>query len=119
MSTQDTTQNETETFTIERDDQSDLRFNGTLMASKSSDADRGSYYFSGSTGRWTGLGLYRTAGGRFVCHQLEHTQWQGERDQSTAIVCDTEEEVIEFFGHGWLASYLYNSAGIEDVEVIE
>ncbi len=116
MSTQDTTQ--TETLIIERDDRPDIKFQGQLLAKTSSDADRGSSYFSGATGRWTELYLYRTAGGKYICHQLERTQWQGERDQSTATVCDNEECVIEFFGHGWLASYLFADAEIEDVELV-
>ncbi len=118
MSTQDATQTETETFTIEADDRPDIKFKGALVAETSSDSDRGSPDFSGSTGRWVELALYRTAGGKFICHQLERTQWQGERDVSTALVCDNEESVIDFFGHGWLASYLFADAEIEDLELI-
>jgi len=81
----------------------------------SSDQAMGSAYYSGQVGRWTELTLYKTQGGKFVCHQIGRTQWQGERDRFSGKVCETLDEVREFFGHRWLAKDLYAKADIEDV----
>ncbi|WP_019584148.1 hypothetical protein [Thioalkalivibrio sp. ALE16] len=105
-----------ETITLEIDNAPDIRFTGERIASASStDNNAHGSSYSGQTGRWTELALYKTQGGRFVCHQIGRTRWQGERDRHSGCVCDTEEEVIEFFGHRWLAKELYEDAGLEDV----
>ena len=108
-----------EQITIERDGQPDLRFTGEKIAGTSNSADRGHSDFSGQTGRWTTLRLYRTDGGRYVCHRIEHTQWQGEHDESFAEVCATTDEVQAFFGYGRLAKEIYELAGIEAVQTID
>ncbi len=95
------------------DGEPDIRFTGELVASTSTSGDNGMRNFSGSAGRWTELELYRTQGGKFVCSQVGRTQWQGERDRHTGKVCQTEAEVIEFFGHGRLAKDLYDEADID------
>lgn len=101
-------------ITIEIDNAPDIRFSGELVAKASSSDDQAmGRHYSGQTGRWTELYLYRTAGGRYVCHQIGRTRWQGERDRHSGAVCDTLEEVIEFFGHRWLAKELYAEAGID------
>ncbi len=41
------------------------------------------------------------------------------RDRYSGKVCETFEEVIEFFGHGWLAKELYTRASIDDVVEVE
>jgi hypothetical protein len=109
-----------EEFTVKRDNEKDLKFTGELLnlVSSSPDQAMGSAY-SGSTGRWTQLTLYRTAGGKYICGQVGYTQWQGEKDRYSGAVCDNEAEVVEFFGNGWLAKLLYDEAGIEAVEVVE
>lgn len=43
----------------------------------------------------------------------------GRKNRYSGAVCETEAEVIKFFGHGWLAKELYENAGIEDAEEIE
>lgn len=98
---------------IKVDGEPDIRFTGELIATANSDSDRQSPYYSGSAGRWTELTLYKTQGGKFVCSQVGRTQWMGERDRHAGKVCQTEAEVIEFFGHGWLAKDLYDEAGID------
>jgi hypothetical protein len=95
-----------ETYTLDIDNEPNLRFNGELLASIASDNE---------AGRWTELELYRTQAGKFVCHQVGRTQWDGEVDRYTGKVCDTLQEVKDFFGHRWLAKQLYESASIEDV----
>ncbi|MGG7055869.1 hypothetical protein [Nitrosomonas sp. ANs5] len=101
-------------FTIERDNGQDIKFTGELLASAASSPEQamGSSY-SGSVGRWTELELYRTSTGKYICHCVQRTQWQGGRDTSEAVVCDDVSEVFDFFGYGWLAKELYYSAEID------
>ena len=109
-----------ETFTIEIDNNPNLRFTGELVASvASSDNQAMGSSYSGDTGRWTELALYKTKGAKFVCHQIGRTRWQGERDRFSGKVCETEAEVVEFFGHRWLAKELYEDAGISDAVEVE
>lgn len=106
-------------ITLDNQGAPNLRFVGKLVAEMSSSPDQASSYYSGSTGRYTILRLFRTRGGKFVAEKTGRTQWQGERDRINIAVCDDEKAVIEFFGHGWLAKDLYEEAGISDVTEIE
>lgn len=109
-----------ETFKIEIDNAPDFRFTGEVVASvASSDNQAMTSRYSGQTGRWTELTLYKTVGGKFVCHQIGRTRWQGERDRFSGKVCQSLEEVKEFFGHRWLAKELYVKADIDDSIEIE
>lgn len=108
-----------DTITLKRDNALDFRFNGRLIAEASSSANNASSSYSGACGRWTTLSLYETDGGRYVCQSIGHTIWEGEHDRYSAAVCDSEAEVIQFFGTGWLAKELYAKAGIEAVETVE
>lgn len=108
-----------EQITLSNPGAPDVRFIGKLVAQVSSSPDQASSYYSGSTGRYTILRLFRTRGGKLVAEQTGRTQWQGERDRIKVAVCDDEKAVIEFFGHGWLAKDLYEEAGISDVTEIE
>ena len=111
-------ESEMELITLINDNAPDIRFNGELVASVMSSSDSSSSNYSGSVGRWMELDLYRTAGGKFVCQSIGGTRWDGEQDRCKAKVCESEADVIEFFGHGWLAKDLYEEAGINDaVEV--
>lgn len=105
-----------ETFVLRIDNEPNIRFTGELLAkSSSSDNNAAGSSYSGSTGRWTELALYKTKGGKYICHQIGYTRWQGEHDIYSGEVCETLDEVKEFFGHRWLAKELYESAGIDDV----
>ncbi len=109
-----------EEFTLRVDNGPDLRFKGELIASVYSSgnpADKARY--SGSADQWAEMMLYRTQGGKFVCHRIERSDKRGQHDRFKAEVCDTKEAVIAFFGHRWLAKELYDEAGISDAEVIE
>lgn len=108
-----------ETITLPSDNAPSIRFKGERIARTSSSPDTANSYYSGTTGRFTILELYRTASGKYVCHSVGVTQWQGEHDRYKTAVCETVEGVINFFGHGWLAKDLYSDAGIEDVTDIE
>ncbi len=108
-----------ETITLKRDNDRDLRFKGELVASVASSPNNAAgSNWSRQTGRWSELRLYKTASGKFVAGQVGRTQWQGEHDRYSAEVCDTEADIIAFFGTGWLAKDLYAEAGIECVEYI-
>lgn len=109
-----------ETYTLEIDNEPNIRFTGELVATAASSDNKavGSSY-SGQTGRWTELALYKTKGGKYICHQIGRTCWQGERDRFSGKVCETLEEVKEFFGHRWLAKDLYAEASIDDVVEVD
>lgn len=108
------------TFTLEIDNAPSVRFTGEMVASAASSDNQamGSSY-SGQAGRWTEIALYKTKAGKFVCHQVGRTCWQGERDRFSGKICETLEEVKEFFGHRWLAKELYSKAGIDDTVEVE
>ncbi len=106
--------------TLKIDNAPSLRFTGELLATVSStDNNAAGSSYSGETGRWTELALYRTAKGKYICHQTGFTRWEGERERYSGAVCDTVDQVQEFFGHRWLAKELYDKAGIEAVVDIE
>lgn len=107
------------TIIVERNGDRDIRFVGELIAEVSSSANNASGDYSGSTGRWSELRLYRSRGGKLICEQIGHTQWQGEHTRYSGAVCSTDAEVIAFFGLGWLAKELYDEAGIDYAEVVE
>jgi hypothetical protein len=90
------------------DNQSNLRFTGTLINSVDSKDD------TKHSGRWTELDLYKTKSGKYVCHQIGKTIWEGEHDRYEGKVCENEKEIIDFFGQGWLAKELYEVAGIDN-----
>jgi hypothetical protein len=109
-----------EKFTLKVDNQPSIRFTGSLIGSAENSDDRATgRSFSGETGRWTELALYKTKGGKFVCHQIGRTRWAREHDRYTAEICDTLDEVREFFGHRWLAKELYDDAGIDDITELD
>ena len=105
---------EMELFVVEVDNAPDLRFFGKIRAKVRSYSDRARVgEYSGQVGRHSELSLYETAGGNFVCQLVERTRWQGESDSYDGKVCDTVEQVKEYFGYGWLAKELYRDAGID------
>lgn len=104
---------------VKRDDGLDLKFRGELLAIAASSSERQDSNYSGNVARWIELYLYKTEAGKYVCQRIGRTRMQGERDIFTATVCATEQEVIEFFGTGWLSKELYKEAKITAVEVIQ
>jgi hypothetical protein len=103
-----------ETIELSRDDGPDVRFQGVQIASASS------HHFEGPRNiRWTELNLYSTAGGKFVCSEVGRTRWAGERDRYAVHIADSAAGLIEQVGHGWLAKELYETAGIDNTEIIE
>lgn len=106
-------------ITLPRDGDRDLRFTGELIAEASSSANNVRSDYSGAPGRWAELALYRTASGKLVAQEVGRTQWEGEHDRHSAWVCETEAEVIDALGTGWLAKMLYEAAEIECIEEID
>ena len=105
---------------LEIDNQPDIQFVGELIASaESSDQREMGRRYSGMHGRWKEMEIYRTQAGKMVCHQINKTRWQNEEEVSTVKVCETDAEVIEFFGNCWVAKDLYEEAGIENVQHID
>lgn len=105
-----------EWFLVEVDNGPGLRFRGKIRANVRSYSDKARVgEYSGQVGRHSELSLYETAGGNFVCQLVERTRWQGESDSYDGKVCDTVEQVKEYFGYGWLAKELYRDAGIDVV----
>ncbi|PCS21917.1 hypothetical protein [Candidatus Enterovibrio escicola] len=89
-----------ETFTLDIDNAPNVRFTGELVANVAcSDNQAIGSSYNGPTGRWIELSLYKTKGGKFICHQVGRTRRKDERDRFSGKVCETLEEVKEFFGH--------------------
>lgn len=107
-------------YTLAVDNKPDISFIGEKLVSVYNSGnrdDRGR--FSGRDGQWNILTLYRTRGGKYVCHWVGKSDNEGEKpSRYNAKVCDTQAEVVEFFGHRWLAKELYEKAGISDATVI-
>ncbi|SFE41403.1 hypothetical protein [Nitrosomonas sp. Nm166] len=107
-------------FTIDRDNGASLFFTGELLVKvSSSDNNASGSSYSGQTGRWQVLALYKTEGGKLICERIDRTRSQGERDSHHAKVCANSNEVIDFFGHGWLAKDLYDEAEINACEIVD
>ncbi|MBS0555452.1 MAG: hypothetical protein JSS47_23470 [Proteobacteria bacterium] len=105
---------EMESFVVEVDNGPDLRFYGKVRANVRSYSDKARIgEYSGQVGRHSELSLYETAAGKYVCQRVERTRWSGESDSYDGKVCDTVEQVKEYFGYGWLAQDLYRDAGID------
>lgn len=101
-----------EQILLEVDNEPDLSFTGQLIVHTSS---------SEKNGRWVYLELYKTKSGKFVCYQVNKTCWQGERDFKKAFVVSSglteqtrNQQIIDFFGQGWLAKDLYYEAKINN-----
>ncbi|GEM_PF-5678599 len=91
---------------------------GNCWPEAASQSNSGVSDYSGSAGRWTELSLYRTAKGSLIDAHGDRTAWAGERDTVTVERGD-QEEIIEFFGLDWLATDLYQAAGIDTAQDIE
>jgi len=100
-----------ENFKLKIENAPDIHFTGELLAFVSSDEN--------NSGRWTELVLYKTKSGRYICHQIGRTRYVNERDRFSGRVCNSAKEIIEFFGHQWLAKKLYEASGLEDAVNID
>ena len=92
-------------YQISHDNGVDYAFTGELLGMatlKTDDDDRP---------RWTELNLYRTEGGSYICEEIGHSSIKDEVTRRQACVASTIDEVVDFFGDGWLASKLYQTVG--------
>lgn len=103
-----------ETIVVERDDDCSIEFKGEVVARTASSCNQGAHDYSGRCGQWKELTLYKTAGGGFVCEQIYKSMWRGDSDFCRGAVCDDEDDVIGYFGGGWLAKRLYEKAGFDE-----
>lgn len=106
-------------YTLANDHGMDLRFTSERLAVVGTSSDLASSNYSGTTGRWTTLKLFKTTGGKFVGQIIQHTQHQGERDSFGALVCDDLYAAFAFLGRNPLAKNLYEEAGLECVSLID
>ena len=106
-------------YNLRVDNSPNMKFTGERIASASSSPETSRSDYSGTTGRWTELDLYKTKGGKYICHQVGFTQWQGEHARYSGAVCETEDSVTAFFGHGWLAKELYENADLDAAVTID
>ena len=103
------TDNDYESITILRDNDKDIRFDGVLLAEVSSKD------FNPGIKRYTVLALYRTRAGAHICEQVGCSDIDGEVERCSAHIADTIDDVLAYFGNGWLAKELYAVAGISAI----
>jgi hypothetical protein len=101
-------------FLISRTGAPDLAFQGEEIASASTRWVRGQ-----QQNRWHELTLYQTTGGKFVAAREYITQWQGESGETEARVCESEADVIEFFGQTDAAKEIYSGAKIPNLALVD
>ena len=108
------------TWTVYRDEEPDLTFEGEVIAEATSHTQHNNL-------RWTELTLYRTTTNRYVVERIGRTRWEKETDSYEAFVTREEthspsihrrrsparDEIKKFLGYGWLAKELYDAAEIE------
>lgn len=105
------------TYTLNRDGDRNVRFTGEKLAAVTSK--------DYNSNRWTEIDIYRTAKGKLVAHIVYRTQWQGENDRSSVVICDSEDTLVEslrddYCGQlDWVAKEALAAAGIECVEEID
>lgn len=92
----------------------DLKFKGWQLASVSNQFDDGN-----SATRWTEYFLYMTVGGKLIAASEGHSKWVNEKTFYKAAVCETVENVFEFFKYGDLAKRLYKEADIDATKEID
>ena len=90
-------------YVLENDNQPDMKFFGALLVDVSEEP---------LGDRWTELALYLTKGGSFICHEIGHSKTNRERTKYKLKVCETFDEVKDFFGYGRLAKELYSKGNI-------
>lgn len=100
-----------DTHELQYDGRPDVRFQGEEIARVTSRTN--------DSFRWTNLFLYRTAKGTLVAHEVGISQWEGESTRYTVHTAETEQDLIEALGYGWLAKKLYDEAGIAHAQEIE
>lgn len=107
---------EYDTFIISVDHAPNIRFTGEMIASAESTDNSCCYNYSGETGLWSELAVYRTIGDTFICHRADHTAWGAGRTVYTAEIYYDVEDIKDFFGSDWLAMELYEGLKLDKPE---
>lgn len=110
-----------ERIVVQRDDEKDIAFAGTLLGSVASEIPRNC--------RWVEYRVYKTRGGKYVFSRIRRSANEGERDEFEAKLYDPsdndyrqrtfEHAVQRYFEYGILAKRLYAELGIEAVEEVD
>lgn len=103
-----------EEYTLKKDGDIDCMFRGQILAHASS---RPTAIKAGKQ-RWSELSLYKTDKGLWVCYRIGRSSIPGERSLYTYEIFESVEDVATFFGFGWLAKELYDTAGLSFVRVV-
>lgn len=93
-----------------------LVFTGSIVAA----VDFGSHY-EDLEGKAVALTLYKTNDSKFVCHRVTDDNWSQDSEStvSEAVIVDSEDQVVSFFGQHWTAKALYQRAGLDYAESID
>lgn len=92
-----------QTYIIQQDDEPNLRFTGTILASAASYPRNGRQFV---------LCVAKTQGGKFVAIRQGLSIWLGEKDNVEVKVFDELAQVTDFFGYSNLAKNLYQQLGL-------
>lgn len=98
------------TYVIQRDNESNLRFTGRILASSASYPRNGRQFVC-----W----VAQTKGGKYVAVRQGLSIWLGERDKTEVKVFEELNQVTQFFGFSNLAKSLYQQLGIAAEENID
>lgn len=90
-------------FLVQRQDQPDLRFRGECKARAESPL---------RNGRQHAYTVFVTPSGKWVAIKQGLSMWLAERDIAEVKVVDKVEELVGFFGYGWLAKAIYDQLGL-------
>jgi hypothetical protein len=96
-----------ETFILDVSYEPKIKFSGELIASSINSPDRTMPDWSGSTGEWEELYVYKTLNNNYICYLRELTLWQDNESYFHCNFCKNLDEVKEFFGDHKLAEELY------------
>lgn len=92
-------------YTLTRDDDKDLKFSGKVLIAWRTPA---------VSGRFREIRVFETRGGKYVAQLLGNSVWPTEVSKSSVKVCSTKEEVLEFFGKGFIGSHIASHLGWRD-----
>lgn len=106
-------------YVVQRDNNRPLRFTGMRIGHARSTSNRGRQDFSGQTGISQVMQLFVNKRGEYVASSAFFTEWQGQRDRHDAVVTRNREDVVQFFGLGWLAMEVYASADWDIAENLD
>ena len=99
-----------QTYIVNSDNTEDLKFNGKLIGYCSS-------YEVSDKVSWKEMTIFKTVGNKYICDNQKVLK--EKRQYSDVKVCDTLEEVKNFFGFCATAKKLYEDAGISYIEFVE